>query len=267
MKYNPLITVIIPCFNAQLTIKRAINSVLEQTYSNIEIIIIDDNSKDNSVEIIKNQIEKRKSIQLLNSKKNIGAGGCRSIGLNAAKGDLIAFLDADDYWVKEKLEKQVNVMRSNKNIIIVITDYEIIYTQKNVEIPIRAPKHINFFTMHFLNQIATSTALFKSNLIAAENMVNMRSRQDYVFWLKILKFNKGTVFSINETLCKYSKTKDSLSSSSKRNLINNFKVFKKYMKYNYFISLFFLISNIIFSCIKKIKIRIHLSSFKIKNLS
>ncbi|WP_447411335.1 glycosyltransferase family 2 protein [Clostridium perfringens] len=112
---NPLISVVIPFYNNENTIVRALKSVIDQTYSNIEIILIDDGSKDKSNSIVKNFIKKEcgdLNIVLL-EQQNCGPSVARNKGINSSKGEFIAFLDADDSWVKDKLEIQIRAMLEN----------------------------------------------------------------------------------------------------------------------------------------------------------
>ncbi len=113
IKNSPLVSVIIPTYNGESTILRAINSVLNQTYSNLELIIVDDCSKDNTFEVVKNVKDKR--VKVLRHKKNRGGSAARNTGIKEAKGEYIAFLDDDDEWLNEKVEKQVEYLKSKES--------------------------------------------------------------------------------------------------------------------------------------------------------
>ena len=102
---NPLVSVIIPVFNAEKTIASTISSALFQTYDNFEIILVNDKSTDNTLKILKDTNDKR--LRIINLRKNSGAAKARNTGISAAKGDFIAFLDADDLWNSDKLEVQL----------------------------------------------------------------------------------------------------------------------------------------------------------------
>lgn len=120
MAHNPLpyttlvipVSVIIPVYNREKTIKYCLDSVLSQTYKNFEVILVDDCSTDNSINIIKSYNDER--IKLLPLNKNSGAQYCRNVGIKAASYDWIAFLDSDDEWLPDKLEKQVKILAENK---------------------------------------------------------------------------------------------------------------------------------------------------------
>ncbi|MBI9070037.1 MAG: glycosyltransferase family 2 protein [Melioribacteraceae bacterium] len=125
MLYNKdiLISVVIPTYNRAFIIKKCLDSVLEQTFHNLEVLVVDDGSTDNTKEVVESINDSR--INFIESEKNGGACAARNIGINAAKGDYIAFLDSDDYWLKDKLEKQINCLKdSGDDTTIIHCGYE-----------------------------------------------------------------------------------------------------------------------------------------------
>lgn len=104
---NPLVSVIIPTYNVEKYIEKAIQSVLDQTYPNIEIIVVDDGSTDHTVDVVRSFHDER--IKLFINERNMGPSYSRNRGIKEAKGEWIAFLDGDDWWDKERLEKLLNV--------------------------------------------------------------------------------------------------------------------------------------------------------------
>ena len=114
---NPLVSVIIPVYNSEKTIEKTLNSVINQTYKEIEIILTDDGSTDESTVILKNYIEKNKNFVIkLVTKKNGGVSSARNLGIDNSKGEYISFLDSDDVWLPKKLETQIKIFLENKNI-------------------------------------------------------------------------------------------------------------------------------------------------------
>ncbi|HHV6902569.1 TPA: glycosyltransferase family 2 protein, partial [Haemophilus influenzae] len=109
----PLISIIMPVYNAECYLNQAILSCLNQSYQNIELILIDDGSTDKSIEIINNIINKDKRVKLFFTSTNQGSAAARNIGLGKAQGDYITFLDSDDFIANDKLEKQLNFMLQN----------------------------------------------------------------------------------------------------------------------------------------------------------
>ena len=122
MNYK-LVSIITPSYKSEKFISQTIESVLGQTYQNWEIIIVDDVSPDNSNKIIEEYSKKDSRIKLIKLEKNSGAAVARNIAIEESKGRYIAFLDADDIWKPEKLEKQIEFMRKN-NYAFTYTAYE-----------------------------------------------------------------------------------------------------------------------------------------------
>ncbi len=122
---EPLVSIITPTFNSQDFLAQTIDSILDQSYKNWELILIDDASTDNTVNLIKDYISKHSNISLIQNNTNQGAGVSRNKGINAAKGDFIAFLDADDLWLPNKLEVQINLMLKN-NLDVCFSSYDLI---------------------------------------------------------------------------------------------------------------------------------------------
>lgn len=110
-EFQPLVSIVTPSYNASSFIKETIQSVQSQTYKNWEMIIIDDVSKDNTCELIKEEIKKDNRIRLIELQENGGAAIARNTGINNAKAKYVAFLDSDDLWLPEKLEKQLAFMQ------------------------------------------------------------------------------------------------------------------------------------------------------------
>ena len=229
---RPKVSVIIPVYNASLTIERAITSALNQNLQPFEILIYDDCSTDNSYEKISALMDEFDSIKYYKGEKNVGAGSSRDFLLKLAKGDFIAFLDSDDFWHKSKLEKQINALIFHKADICVC-GYEI-YDESNVPLGFRLPlKNLNFFKLHFSNWIPTSMAVLSVNLKGVRDMPKIRRRQDYAYWLNIFRLNyKVNYISINEKLGGYTRMNKSLSSSPVKNIKYNYLMFRIEMKYS-----------------------------------
>lgn len=161
--YNPLVSIIVPTFNRAQLVAEAIKSVLNQTYGNFEIIIIDDYSTDNTAELIGKINDDRISYFCLN--KNQGAPAARNIGLKKASGQLIAFLDSDDQWVSTKLEKQVALFEREQHIGLVYTGIKFINNQsERVLVPkVRGDISKNILMKNYVGP--TSSVLIKKALI------------------------------------------------------------------------------------------------------
>ncbi len=175
-------SVIIPTFNAEQTISRAIESVLTQSYKNYEIIVVDDASKDKTVELLENKYPSQ--IHLIKKVMNSGSSITRNLGMDNASGEYIAFLDADDVWHKDKLALLYTILSANP----VINLFYHPYTQDNI-IDKLLPESITVYKLPFIkllpaNLIATSCAVIKNNPEFRFDPV-MRYTEDYDLWLRI----------------------------------------------------------------------------------
>lgn len=211
---KPFISVIIPCYNASLFLNQAIESVLNQTYKNFEVIIVNDGSTDNTEEIIKAYRDNR--VIYLKQETNKGPSAARNTGLKYAKGEYIAFLDADDIWMLNKLEKQVDYVLKNK-VDIVTTNGYILESKTNKskiaysKNPIHHKKSI-FKVLIKHNFIFPSTVLIKKETLQKAGFFdeNLQSSEDYYLWLNIA-FQGGTFAFIDEPLFFYRKHPRQLS--------------------------------------------------------
>lgn len=181
-KIRPLVSVIMPCYNAQNNILNAIQSVLTQDYQNLELIIIDDSSTDDTINIL-NQL-KDPRINLIFSKKNQGAGVSRNIGIEQAKGRFIAFLDSDDLWLKTKLSEQINFMLEN-NYRFTFSYYQHL-SEAGLGKIITAPKFTTYHRSLYGNVIGCLTVIYDTAHFGKQFMPLIRKRQDFGLWLKLL---------------------------------------------------------------------------------
>jgi teichuronic acid biosynthesis glycosyltransferase TuaG len=234
-----LVSVIIPYYKKKNYIISCLNSVLRQSYKNLEVIIIYDDNDKYDLSFIKALVSKDKRIKLLINDKKIGAGLSRNKGIKFSNGDYVAFLDADDLWKKEKIKKQINFMKRNK-IEICHTSYKVINKNDIIE-SVRVARSF-FFLPELLKScdIGLSTVIVKRNLINnAFKFANLRTKEDFVLWLKLLKSGKAIV-GLNSSYTYWRKTTDSLSSSSVQKLFDGFKVYNRYMNFSCLKSLYYL---------------------------
>ena len=234
-----LISVIIPYYKKKNSILKTVNSVLNQIYQNFEIIIIYDDENNNDLNFINEIKNKDNRIFIIKNKKQIGAGNSRNIGINSSKGEFIAFLDADDTWKNDKLDKQIKFMKIN-NYEASHTSYSIINERHQV-IGNRTAR--NFFKLKELLKscdIGTSTVMIKRNLINNDvKFAPLKTKEDFVLWLKLLQKNIK-IYGLNEILTYWSRSNSSLSSSTMQKLIDGFSVYYKYMNFNYLKSIYYL---------------------------
>ena len=241
----PKVSIILPAYNAENTIASTIKSVLDSSYENYELLIFDDASTDTTLEKIK-QFEKSNSkIRVYTSKKNVGAGNARNYLLSESNGDIIAFIDADDLWYRDKLKLQINLLIT-RNLSIVTSVYDVRNSSHEMIGRRTPPRFINFFTMHISNWLPTSFTILRSELINSKKMPEIRRRQDYAYWLNIFRSNSNIKCGIiNCSTGCYTRHKNSLSSSRRDNLRANYHMFRIIMKYNILLSIALVSINVI----------------------
>lgn len=211
MKISRLISVIVPCYNAENTIKATIQSVLLQTYSNWELLIVDDCSTDDSVKIINQYSIKDPRIKLLSTDKNTGSPSePRNIALEAAKGQYLAFLDADDTWLPNKLEEQLEFLEMN-DFDFVYSNYEKMnYQGKRNNRIVCARSVSTYWDILESNGIPCLTALLRRKIIG-DIRFQQTPKEDYVFWLTIMRTRNVTAYNTNKIHAIYRESKNSRS--------------------------------------------------------
>lgn len=243
---EPLVSIITPTYNSEKFIKETINSVIQQNYNNWEMIIVDDCSKDKTIEFVKNVIKENKKFTLISLKENVGAGIARNIAIKKAKGKYIAFLDSDDIWSKNKLEKQINFMEEN-NYNFTFTDFHRINEDGKIIKKLKVPKITTYRKNLYYNVVQTSTVIYNQEKLGKIYMPEIRKRQDYGLFQKILEKTKG--YGLNEDLMTYKVRKQSLS-FNKRELIKwQWKFYREVLNLGRIKSTFHLILYIIIKII------------------
>ena len=245
------VSVIIPCFNSSSRIQACVQSVLDQTYAISEILVYNDGSTDNTAMVLRELEFSNKLIKAWSGEQTRGAGYARGFLLKKASSDFVAFLDCDDLWKETKLAQQMEIMSRDDNTVIVFSGYEIY--KDGILLGYRRPfPKVSFWSMHISNWIPMSTAVVRKSAIGSAEMPIMRRRQDYVYWLSILKNNpQGLVKSAPESLAIYNRGATSLSSSKLKNLAYNYRVFRDNLHYSPYSSAFFVCLNSITRVFRK----------------
>ena len=171
-----LVSAIIPFYKKKKFIKETINSILKQTYENIEIVIVYDDLEKDDLRFLKQNFSNINKIRIIENDTNLGAGFSRNKGIEAAKGNYIGFIDADDLWSKEKISKQVNYMKKN-NLKISHTSYEII-NEEGAMLSTRKSRNFNDYRNILTScDIGLSSVLLKKELITEEiKFVNLKTK-------------------------------------------------------------------------------------------
>lgn len=216
------VSVIIPVYNSSKYLFQCIDSVINQDYNNLEIIIIDDSSSDDSLSIINSFKDKR--IKIVKLKKNRGVSYARNKGIDLATGDYICFIDSDDYWYKDKVSKQVKFMKDN--------DYKFtygsyLYMKNNHTHVAKVPKKITYKEALGNTTIFTSTVMFDMNYFKKKHiyMPDIILGQDTACWWKILK-GGVTAYGMSDILSVYRISEYSLSSNKLRALKRTWNLYK-----------------------------------------
>lgn len=216
---QPLVSIITPSYNSSRFIADTIHSVLNQTYSHFELIIVDDCSKDDSWEIISAFSIKDERIKIYQLDHNSGAATARNYGIQTAKGKYLAFLDSDDMWDKHKLESQVKFMESN-NYVFTFTNYRMIDENGNsLNKTVECPSSVNYKSLLRNTTIGCLTVMLNIEQLGKPVMPNLQP-EDTALWLKILKNNNTNAYCLQKVFASYRIVGNSASS-------NKFKVAKK----------------------------------------
>ena len=237
------ISIITPTYNSSLYIAETIKSIISQTHDNWELILVDDFSNDNTVSIIESFISLDNRIKLIKNTENKGAAFTRNTAILESKYSYLAFLDSDDIWVKEKLEKQLFFMKSKK-ISFSFTGFKIIdYKSKSTGKTVDTKQNGSFSYEDMLTKKATlgcSTVMlnkkaFKGLLV----MPSIRTGQDYAFWLKLLKNTNEKAYIISLPLTNYRITPNSISRNKFKKAKRQFHIYRRIEKLNFLSSLYY----------------------------
>jgi len=229
---NPEVSIIIPSHNSGNFLNEAIKSVIEQTYKNLEIIVVNDGSIDDTEKIVKDWQEKDKRIRYLKHQKNKGLGAARNTGITNSRGEYIAFLDADDVWLPKKIEIQINKI-NDLDADLVFSNWYIWEPIKNVRVkafnsnPLRNKEDLLclFIKKNFGNP---STTLLKKSSLEKIGLFDesLKSSEDYGLWLRFILKGMKIVFCI-EPLIYSRKHPEQMTANTYRMRTSRLAVFKK----------------------------------------
>ena len=259
---NKLVSIITPCYNSAKYIGQMIESVQNQTYTNWELLITDDCSTDNSKEIIDSYIKSDPRIKYFKLNTNSGAGIARNNSIEKAQGRFIAFLDSDDLWTKDKLEKQIQFILSN-NYKFVFCQALVIDTDNNIIGFNRRKSVVSYNSTKIINYIGTSGVMYDTENIGKFYMKPIRKRQDWVLWMDILKVTKYA-YCQQETLgIARINNPDSLSANKFQLPAYHIEVYNKYLGYpKWKAILFFYCISLPCFILKKLKYRMEYRKFR-----
>lgn len=245
----PLVSVVMSVYNGEKTLKKALDSISSQSYISWELIVINDASTDNTLIILKEFKKKFPDrIKIINNKKNIGLTKSLNIGISFAKGDYIARLDADDWYHKEKLQRQIGFLEKNKDYGVVGTYYTNIYKETGEEKLIKLPVTNEEIKRNLIkkNPFGHSTVVIRKNLLV-ENKYSERVvwGQDYDLLWRLSRITK--MANLPENLCY--RTVPIINRKSKKQLFQLIKTRWRYMDRLNLINYLYLIQPIFLACV------------------
>tara|TARA_Y100000590_G_scaffold175838_1_gene200921 strand:- start:3503 stop:4279 length:777 start_codon:yes stop_codon:yes gene_type:complete len=233
IKEEILVDVILPNYNKSTFLKEAIDSVVNQSFRKFHLYIIDDNSTDNSIRII-NNYSKLENITIIKLNKNMGPSFCRNYGMRVSKSKYISFIDSDDTWMKEKLEKQIYFMEK-ENLSFTYTDYIPFFEKegkKQFKKRTSLKDSFNFDTFTKNSSINTTTMVIRRSILKNIRFRNIKLCEDYLFKCNLLKKNK-TAKKLNENTAFYRILEKSRSSKRIENIYWLWYINKTYNGFNF----------------------------------
>lgn len=231
MNKSPLVSIVMPAYNSAAFIVESIRSVQEQSYSNWELLVIDDASQDETVEMVQELVQNDSRIRLHSLPANQGAGFARNIGIKAAEGEFICFLDSDDLWKSEKLEQQLEFMKKH-GADVCYSSYELIHEDGSpVYKMIKALKELPFKKLLKANYIGNLTGIYNAKKLGKVYCPLIRKRQDWGLWLLATK-KAGAARGVSQPLAYYRVRKQSISGNKWEMLKYNYKIYREVLGFS-----------------------------------
>ncbi|MEO0344499.1 MAG: glycosyltransferase family 2 protein [Pseudomonadota bacterium] len=245
------ISVIIPCFNSADVIEDTLRSVFAQRFAAEEVLVYNDASSDETMTVLAACQTRWPGLKVFSDDLNRGAGYARRYLLKQATGSHVAFLDADDIWLPEKLEIQAQLIQ-RENVDLVVSAYRIV-DRAGSFLGARKPKsNFGYRDMLMTNWIPMSTVLASRSLKGIAEMPLMRRRQDYAYWLMIFRRNPNLKLAVHpDPLMIYRRASGSLSSNMLENLRSNYQVFRQEEQFSAIASIMLLGLNMMFRVFRR----------------
>ena len=225
---QPLVSVIMPAYNAEKYIAEAIQSVISQTYTNWELFVLDDCSTDSTAKIAEGFARADGRIHLLENPQNMGVARTRNRGFDLAQGEWIALLDSDDVWHSDKLEKQLEVANES-GAEIIYCSYSMINENGAHLTDFVVPKTTSYDDMLKESVLSCSTVLLHQTILKAHRFSTDYYHEDYAFWLEILKSGYNAA-ACREVLADYRVAKGSRSNNKLNSAVKRWKIYRKVEK-------------------------------------
>ncbi len=251
-EYDDLVSVIIPFYNEEVYFDDCIYSVINQTYQNLEVIIVNDGSEEKFKKKLDSLNYKYPNKIKLFHIQNGGVSSARNYGIKNANGKYICFLDADDFWLPNKIEHQIKIIKE-KNLNFIHSSYYVVDQEDRVLGRFKS-KSLSYKELIKSCDIGLSTVLVSADILKKNLFPDISTKEDYICWLNIIK-KIPILYGDKETLVIYRKKKNSLSSNVFTKLKNAFKVYHNFENFSLLKSIFSTIRLSIFYLLKEFKIR------------
>ena len=257
---NSLVSVIMPYYDKKNYFLESINSVLNQTHTNLEIIIIYDDNNKNDLEYIKSCIKNDTRVKIIFNDENKGVSYSRNKAISVAQGKYIAFLDCDDYWKVNKTEVQLELM-ATQGYDFSHTTYHVINKNGKIVSTFKASERLKYKKLLKSCDIGLSSVILKRKLLNDMKFPELKTKEDFVLWLALAKKSVNLI-GLDKSLMFWRQTPNSLSNSITQKLSDAYKVYYYYENKNFFDSIFCLIRLSVYAFYKKINL--YLSFFKLR---
>jgi len=249
---NNLVSVIMPYYNKRNYFLESINSALNQTHTNLEILIVYDDQNRDDLEYIENCIKNDLRVKIIINDKNKGVAYSRNKAISMAQGKYIAFLDCDDYWKTNKIEVQMNYMLTH-GYDFSYTTYQVINSDGKIVDKIKARKKLEYNELLKSCDIGLSSVILKRKLLNNMKFPELKTKEDFVLWLGLAK-KSVNLAGLDKPLMFWRQTSNSLSSSTLQKLKDAFRVYYLYEKKNFFYSIFCVVRLSTYALFKKINL-------------
>lgn len=246
---SDLVSIITPSYNTAKFIGKTIESVQAQTYQNWEMIILDDCSSDNTDEAVKPYLADQR-IKYIKNEKNFGAAVSRNKALREAKGKWIAFLDSDDLWAPEKLEKQIGFMEKNGYHFSYAYYEEFDENDQPLGVKVTGPKRVTKQGMYNYCYPGCLTVMYDAEFVGLVQIKDIKKNNDYAMWLEVCQ--KADCYLLDEYLGKYRKRSKSISRHGIKTMIGwHYKLWHEAQGKNAVVSFWYTGWNLFFGFLKK----------------
>lgn len=238
MNTNPLVSVVVPVYNKGNYLLQAMESILCQSYDKIEIIVVDDNSTDNSLDIINNLQLSDNRIQLIKHSVNMGVADTRNDGIKAANGEYIALIDADDLWVQNKIEKQLELILSTKADIVYCSYGFINWKNEILDRNFLVSKCTNLNSFLSKSVFSCSTIFYRADIAKKFKFDSSYYHEDFVLWCTLLSEGYSAVGD-EEILAYYRISNNSKTANKLKSSKHRWIAYRKVLKLGFFKSLYY----------------------------